>query len=75
MKSTALYFAILWVSISAIIFGFSTSSYLANMDTLGKEGLFVVFMSMLFLLTGLFFAFNYQKITLYLENYKREKQI
>ena len=75
MKSTALYFAILWVSISAIIFGFSASSYIANMDTLGKEGLFMVFMSMLFMLTGVFFAVNYQKITLYLKNYKREKQI
>ena len=75
MKSTALYFAIFWVSISAIIFGFSTSAYLANIDTLGKEGLFFVFMALLIMLTGVFFAVNYQKITLYLQNYKREKQI
>lgn len=75
MKSIALYFAVLWVSISAIIFGFSTSAYLANVDTLGKEGLFFVFMTLLIMLTGVFFAVNYQKITLYLQNYKREKQI
>ena len=75
MKSLALYFAVLWVSISAIIFGFSTSAYLANIDTFGKEGLFFVFMTLLLLLTGIFFAVNYQKITLYLQNYKREKQI
>lgn len=75
MKSIALYFAVLWVSISAIIFGFSSSAYIANVETLGKEGLFLVFMSLLLMLTGMFFAVNYQKITLYLENYKREKQI
>ena len=75
MKSLALYFAILWVSISAIIFGFSTSAYMANVDTLGKEGLFFVFMTLLIMLTGVFFAINYQKITLYLQNYKRKKQI
>ena len=75
MKSSALYFAIFWVSISAIAFGFSTSSYMANVETLGKEGLFVVIMSLLLLLIGVFFAINYQKITLYLENYKRERQI
>lgn len=75
MKSTALYFAIMWVSISAIVFGFSTSAYLENIDTLGKEGLFMVFMSLLIMLTGVFFAINYQKINLYLKNYKREKQI
>lgn len=75
MKSSALYFAIFWVSISAIIFGFTTSSYMANVETLGKEGLFVVIMSLLLLLIGVFFAINYQKISLYLENYKREKQI
>ena len=75
MKSTALYFAILWVSISAIIFGFSTSSYVANIDSLGKEGLLIVFMSLLVMLTGIFFTVNYQKLTLYLQNYKREKQI
>ena len=75
MKLSALYFAVLWVSISAIIFGFSTSTYIANIDTLGKEGLFMVFMSLLFMLTGIFFTINYQKIKLYLENYKREKQI
>ena len=75
MKSLALYFAILWVSVSAIIFGFSTSAYIANIDTLGKEGLFFVFMTLLIMLTGVFFAINYQKITLYLQNYKREKQI
>lgn len=75
MKSLALYFAVLWVSVSAIIFGFSASAYLANIDTFGKEGLFLVFMSLLVMLTGVFFAVNYQKITLYLKNYKREKQI
>ncbi|MBQ7450658.1 hypothetical protein IJS77_04510 [bacterium] len=75
MKSSALYFAILWVSVSAIFFGFTASEYLANTDTLGKDGLFVVIMSLLVFLTGLFFAVNYQKITLYLENYKREKHI
>ena len=75
MKSPALYFAILWVSVSAIIFGFSTSIYMANTDTLGKEGLFLVMMSLFVMLTGVFFAVNYQKITLYLKNYKREKQI
>ena len=75
MKLSALYFAVLWVSVSAIIFGFSTSTYIANIDTLGKEGLFMVFMSLLFMLTGIFFTINYQKIKLYLENYKREKQI
>lgn len=75
MKSSALYFAILWVSISAIAFGFSTSSYMANIDKFGKEGLFIVMISLLLLLMGVFFTINYQKITLYLENYKREKQI
>ena len=75
MKSIALYFAILWVSISAVTFGFSTSLYIANVDTLGKEGLFIVFMSLLTMITGVFFAINYQKIELYLKNYKREKQI
>ena len=75
MKSSALYFAILWVSVSAIIFGFSTSSYIANVDTLGKEGLFIVLLSLLLFLTGVFFAVNYQKINLYLKNYKREKHI
>lgn len=75
MKSWALYFAVLWVSVSAVIFGYSTSVYLANIDTFGKEGLFFVFMALLVMLTGVFFAVNYQKITLYLQNYKREKQI
>ena len=75
MKSLALYFAIIWVSISAIIFGFSTSVYLTNIDSLGKEGLFVVLMSLLVMLVGVFFAVNYQRISLYLENYKREKHI
>ena len=75
MKSLALYFAILWVCISAIVFGFSTSTYIENSETLGKEGLFFIFMSLLILLTGMFFAVNYKKITLYLQNYKREKQI
>ncbi len=75
MKSWALYFAILWVSVSAIIFGYSTSVYMTNVDTLGKEGLFLVMMSLLVFLTGVFFAVNYQKITLYLKNYKREKHI
>ena len=75
MRSSALYFAVLWVSISAVIFGFSTSTYMANTDTLGKEGLFMVFISLLFMLTGIFFTINYQKIKLYLENYKSEKQI
>ena len=75
MKSPALYFAILWVSVSAIIFGFSTSVYMANIDTLGKEGLFLVIMSLFVMLVGVFFAINYQKINLYLKNYKREKQI
>lgn len=75
MKSLALHFAILWVCVSAIIFGFSTSSYLANTDTFGKEGLFFIFMTLLIMLTGMFFAVNHKKITLYLQNYKREKQI
>ena len=75
MKSLALYFAILWVCISAVVFGFSTSSYIANADTFGKEGLILVLMNLLILLTGMFFAVNYKKITLYLQNYKREKQI
>ena len=75
MKSMALYFAVLWVSVSAVIFGFSTSAYLANIDTFGKEGLFFVFMTLMLFLTGVFFALNYEKITLYLKNYKREKQI
>ena len=75
MKSWALYFAILWVSVSAIIFGYSTSVYMTNVDTLGKEGLFLVMMSLLVFLTGVFFAVNYQKITLYLKNYKRKKHI
>ena len=75
MKSSALYFAILWVSVSAAIFGYSTSAYMANTDTLGKEGLFIVMLSLFVFLTGLFFAINYQKITLYLKNYKREKHI
>ena len=75
MKSSALYFAILWVSVSAIIFGYSMSVYMENIDTLGKEGLFMVLMSLLVFLTGVFFAVNYQKITLYLKNCKREKHI
>ncbi len=74
MKSMALYFAVLWVSVSAVIFGFSTSAYLANIDTFGKEGLFFVFMTLMIFLTGVFFAINYERITLYLKNYKREKQ-
>lgn len=75
MKSLALYFAVLWVSVSAIIFGFSTSLYMFNIETFGKEGLFFIFMTLLFMLTGVFFVINHQKINLYLQNYKREKQI
>ena len=75
MKSTALYFAVLWVSVSSVAFVFSAYEYMTNIDTLGKEGLFIVIMSLLVLLTGIFFAVNYRKIRLYLENYKREKQI
>ena len=74
MKSS-LYFAILWVSISAVVFGYATSAYMANINTLSKEDLFIVIMSLLVFLTGVFFAVNYQKITLYLKNYKREKHI
>lgn len=75
MKSLALCFAVMWVSISAIIFGFLTSAYIANVDSFGKEGLFAVFMSLVIMLIGVFMTLNYQKINLYLKNCKREKHI